>query len=49
MGKSVKAHTTILTHMSIHYSEPVDMKDLRSSIVQHWRVLAAYDGMTISL
>ncbi|GFE59880.1 MBL fold metallo-hydrolase [Geobacter sp. AOG2] len=49
LGMTVQAHTTVLTHMSIHYSQPVSAGDLQDTISPHRNVLAAYDGMTIPL
>jgi phosphoribosyl 1,2-cyclic phosphate phosphodiesterase len=49
LGHLVKARSTVLTHMSIHYSQPVSAEDLQDSIAQHRHVLAAYDGMTLML
>jgi phosphoribosyl 1,2-cyclic phosphate phosphodiesterase len=49
LGRAVQARTTVLTHMSIHYSQPTSAGELQEAIAPHEQVLAAYDGMTIVL
>jgi len=49
LGRAVGARTTVLTHMSIHYSQPVNAEDLQDAIAPHRHVLAGYDGMTMLL
>lgn len=49
LGREVGAHTTILTHMSIHYSRPVTVAELQETLSRHPNVLAAHDGMKITL
>lgn len=49
LGRAVQAGTTVLTHMSIHYSQPTSAEDLQGVIAAHRQVLAAYDGMTMVL
>lgn len=49
LGRAVQAHTTVLTHLSVHYSQPVTAKELHAAIAPHQGVVAAYDGMTVFL
>lgn len=49
LGRKVNARKTVLTHMSIHYSQPVTTVELKETISRHPNVLAAYDGMKIDL
>lgn len=49
LGKKVRAGHTILTHLSVHYSQPVTSRDLRNAIAAYPDVSVAYDGMVISL
>jgi len=49
LGRKVKACHTVLTHMSIHYSEPVTAKELATMISPYSNVLVAYDGMAFNL
>ena len=49
LGKKVKARHTVLTHMSIHYSQPVTTKELQAAIAPATNVLLGYDGMTFNL
>lgn len=49
LGKKVNAHHTVLTHMSVHYSQPVTTHELVQILSGHPNVLAAYDGMRIHL
>jgi phosphoribosyl 1,2-cyclic phosphate phosphodiesterase len=49
LGRRVHACQTILTHMSIHYSQPVTSEDLQLLTSRCQNVLAAYDGMTLTL
>ena len=49
MGRKVNARHTVLTHMSIHYSQPVTTLELHETVSGHPGVIAAYDGMKISL
>lgn len=49
LGGEVGARSTVLTHMSVHYSEPLNAEELQGLIAPHRQVLAGYDGMTICL
>ncbi len=49
LGRQVKAKSTILTHVSVHYSQPVTEKDLQAITTDNPTVLAAYDGMMFPL
>lgn len=49
LGRAVQARSTILTHLSVHYSQAVTAGDLNDIIAPHPGVLAAYDGMMVSL
>lgn len=49
LGRQVKAQKTVLTHMSIHYSQPVTAEDLQETESRYPSVLAAYDGMKFYL
>lgn len=49
LGKKMNAHHTVLTHMSVHYSQPVTTLELYETVSGHPNVLAAYDGMKINL
>lgn len=49
LGRKLKAGHTVLTHLSIHYSQPVTAKELTLAIVQWPNVVVGYDGMAISL
>ncbi|QEM67049.1 MBL fold metallo-hydrolase [Geobacter sp. FeAm09] len=49
LGREVGAGTTVLTHMSIHYSRPVTAGELQETVSRHPNVLAAHDGMKITL
>jgi len=48
LGRQVKARQTVLTHMSIHYSQPVTSEDLKLMTSRHPNVQAAFDGMKIN-
>ncbi len=49
LGRRVRAGRTVLTHMSVHYSEPVTSAELAAAVAGHPGVSAAYDGLTIDL
>jgi phosphoribosyl 1,2-cyclic phosphate phosphodiesterase len=49
LGRKVNARHTVLTHMSIHYSQPITTVELMETLSGHPDVLAAYDGMKINL
>lgn len=48
LGRAVNARHTILTHMSVHYSQPFTAHELAEALSGHPQVLAAYDGMQIN-
>ena len=49
LGRQVQARHTVLTHMSIHYSRPVTVRELEMHLASYPGVLAAYDGMSFDL
>ncbi|MCM1565493.1 MAG: MBL fold metallo-hydrolase [Dehalobacter sp.] len=49
LGRDVEAKQTILTHLAMHYSEPVTVTELENQLRNHPGVSLAYDGMTIDL
>lgn len=49
LGCMINADKTVLTHMSIHYSQPVTAALLQEALSGFPDVLAAFDGMTIDL
>lgn len=49
LGRKIQADHTILTHLSIHYSQPVTVKELTEITSPYRGVLAASDGMLIDL
>lgn len=49
LGRSVQAKHIILTHLSIHYSEPITTTDLEKRLSVETDVSVAYDGMQIEL
>lgn len=49
LGQQVKAEHTVLTHMSIHYSQPVTAKELEEAVSPYSGVLVAYDGIMFNL
>lgn len=49
LGRKVNARHTVLTHMSIHYSQPVTTKELQELVSPYSGVLLAYDGMSFDL
>lgn len=49
LGSKVKAGLTVLTHMSIHYSQPLTVKELERVIARYPNVVAAFDGMAFNL
>lgn len=49
LGRKMKARYTVLTHMSIHYSQPVTTKELQERVSSYSSVLLAYDGMIFNL
>jgi len=49
LGRQVQAQHTVLTHMSIHYSQPVTTKELADMVAPFSNVLVGYDGMIFNL
>ncbi len=49
VGKEVEARTTVLTHLSVHYSKPVTAKELQAIVSRYRGVQIAYDGLTFDL
>ena len=49
LGRLVKAQYTVLTHLSVHYSQPITVKELQEIASRHSGVMIAYDGMTLPL
>ena len=49
LGRLVKAQYTVLTHLSVHYSQPITVKELQELASRHSGVMIAYDGMTLPL
>lgn len=49
LGRSIKARHTILTHLSIHYSQPVTTAKLEEELAGDYDVMVAYDGLSIEL
>jgi len=49
LGRQVKARHTVLTHMSIHYSQPVTVKELGKIVFPYFGVLVGHDGMIFNL
>ena len=49
LGRAINARHTILTHLSIHYSQPVTTAKLEAELAENHNVMVAYDGLTIEL
>ena len=49
LGRAIKAHHTILTHLSIHYSEPVTTTELENKLSTEADISIAHDGLCIEL
>jgi len=49
LGTDLETKTTVLTHMAVHYSDPVTLQDLESIVAGHPQAELAYDGMTFTL
>lgn len=49
LGRQVKAKETILTHLSMHYSQAVTTEALKSAVSRYPNVLVAHDGMVIEI
>jgi len=49
LGRQIEAQQTILTHLSIHYSQPVSTGQLEKEIAKHPGVMLSCDGMKIDM
>ncbi|HEX3010943.1 MAG TPA: MBL fold metallo-hydrolase [Syntrophomonadaceae bacterium] len=49
LGKQINAKQTLLTHMSIHYSQAVTTEQLEKEISEYPGVMISHDGMNIEL
>jgi len=49
LGQKVKARHTVLTHMAVHYSQPVTTSELQAAIAPVSGALLGYDGMLFNL
>ncbi len=49
LGKSIGAKKTVLTHMAIHYSNPITVAELEGRLTGLPNVLLAHDGMQVNL
>jgi phosphoribosyl 1,2-cyclic phosphate phosphodiesterase len=49
LGRAINARQIVLTHLSIHYSQPVTTTQLEKELLKDQDVMLAYDGMTIEL
>lgn len=49
LGQDINAKNTILTHMAMHYSEPVTVAQLTDQLRGYQGVSLAYDGMVITI
>jgi phosphoribosyl 1,2-cyclic phosphate phosphodiesterase len=49
LGTEIGARHTVLTHLALHYSQPITDEDLRGKIARYPQVSIAYDGMRFSL
>lgn len=49
LGKSVGAKQTILTHLAMHYANPITTEQLEMKLESEKNVKIAYDGMTLAL
>lgn len=49
LGQQLQARSTILTHLSMHYSEPVTVEQLTKFMDRYPNASLAYDGMVIDL
>ncbi|SMC37861.1 MBL fold metallo-hydrolase [Sporomusa malonica] len=47
LGRSTQAQKTVLTHLAIHYSQPVTESQLTEKVARFGNVIVAYDGMRI--
>lgn len=49
LGRKINAENTVLTHLAIHYSEPMTVCDLQTYLADYQNVFLAYDGMKFVL
>jgi len=49
LGRRINARQTVLTHLSIHYSQPMSKQDLEDITIRNPHVLVASDGMSFTL
>ncbi len=49
LGRQINARHTILTHLSVHYSQPITTVEIEKELLQYSNVAAARDGMSIEL
>jgi phosphoribosyl 1,2-cyclic phosphate phosphodiesterase len=49
LGEELQARKTILTHLAMHYSSPVTVRQLQEKLLNYPQVSLAFDGMTIDL
>lgn len=49
LGQQAEVKTLILTHISVHYSQPLTSAELQQLLAGHPNVQAARDGMVVSL
>lgn len=49
LGKQIQAKNTVLTHLAVHYSQPVTTGQLAQEVANYENVYVAYDGMRIKL
>lgn len=49
LGRKARARQTVLTHLSIHYSQPVTVRELQKTVSLYPDVVLAADGMSFPL
>jgi len=49
LGKQIKAKKIVLTHLALHYSEPITVEELTERLSAHPEAVLAYDGMKIDI
>lgn len=49
LGQKLQAKRTVLTHLSMHYSQPVTVRELEAILAPHAGAMVARDGMTFEL
>jgi len=49
LGKSIRAKNTVLTHLAIHYGNPVTVEELNERLSDLPNVFLAHDGMQFNL